>query len=81
MSFQYFVQEGYLFYALGLVYVLWAFFYIIKKKDNKVDEETKKVLKIMDSLLGKLPKQEIKGFSKSKDYKMYRRVLHKYGLR
>ena len=81
MGFQYFIQEGYLFYALGLFYVLWAFFYITRKKENGLDGETKKAFKIMDNLLGKLPKQEIKDFSKSKDYKTYRRVLHKYGLR
>jgi hypothetical protein len=44
------------------------------------DPELKRVLKMMDELLGILPKEEIEAFSKTKDYELYRKVLSRYGV-
>jgi len=48
--------------------------------EQKIDEDVKKLLVILDELLGKLPKEVIDGFVKSDDYKLYEKVLDKYGV-
>jgi hypothetical protein len=50
---------------------------IKSKASNTIDAETKKVLKIVDQLLEKLPPKTINKFVKSKDFKTYRNVLNK----
>ncbi len=44
------------------------------------DEDVKKLLIVMDELLGKLPKDVIDEFVKSEDYKLYEKVLDRYGV-
>ncbi len=39
------------------------------------------ILRIMDELLGRLPKEEVEKFSKSHDYELYYMVLERYGLK
>lgn len=54
------------------------------KKNGKInitDREVKKVLMKIDSLLEKLPKDEINKFAKSEDAKFYKAVLKKYGVK
>ncbi|MBI4447975.1 hypothetical protein HY643_03265 [Candidatus Woesearchaeota archaeon] len=50
---------------------------VLKKKENSLvtNEDVKKVLKITDSLLSKLPKEEVAKFAKSDDSKLYEKVL------
>ena len=48
--------------------------------EEKIDEEVKKLLKVLDELLGKLPKEVIDEFVKSDEYKLYERVLERYGV-
>lgn len=50
---------------------------IIKEKSSSMDEDIKKVLKITDNLLEKLPDEEIDKFAKSNDFKLYRKVMEK----
>jgi hypothetical protein len=45
-----------------------------------VDEETRKILKILDDLLEKLPDEVVDEFAKSDDYLLYEKVLEKYKL-
>ncbi len=45
-----------------------------------LDEETKKLLKILDDLLEKLPEEVVDKFAKSDDYLLYEKVLEKYKL-
>ncbi len=45
-----------------------------------IDEEVKKLLKVLDELLGKLPKEVIDEFVKSEEYKLYEKVLERYGV-
>lgn len=59
---------------------------IIKEKEigeraeEKIDEEVKKLLVVIDELLGKLPKEVIDEFVKSEEYKLYEKVLDRYGV-
>ncbi len=57
---------------------------IEKLKDSKpeftVDEETRKILKILDDLLEKLPEEVVDKFAKSDGYFLYEKVLEKYKL-
>jgi hypothetical protein len=55
----------------------------IKEKGPKVKDaaQMKVFLKGVDKLLGKLPPEEIKKFSKSKEFKMYKTTLNKYGVK
>ena len=71
----------YILFALVIIYVLWTLYYIIFRPKSILYEKTKEVLRIMDSLFAKLPKEEISKFSKTKEYKLYRKILHKYGVR
>ncbi|MBA3044195.1 hypothetical protein FP804_03560 [archaeon] len=48
--------------------------------EEKIDEEVKKLLKVLDELLGKLPKEIIDEFVKSEEYKLYEKVLERYGV-
>ncbi|MBU3901834.1 MAG: hypothetical protein KKE04_00505 [Candidatus Thermoplasmatota archaeon] len=48
--------------------------------EEKIDEEVKKLLKVLDELLGKLPKEIIDKFVKSEEYKLYEKVLERYGV-
>lgn len=50
---------------------------IIKEKGSSIDEDTRKVLKITDNLLEKLPDDEIDKFAKSKDFELYKKVMEK----
>ena len=45
------------------------------------DNDIRRVLKITDKLLGKLPKKEIDKFSKDYDSKVYKKVLKSYGVK
>ncbi|UCE39450.1 MAG: zinc ribbon domain-containing protein [Thermoplasmata archaeon] len=45
-----------------------------------VDEETRKILKILDDLLELLPEEVVDKFAKSNDYLLYEKVLEKYKL-
>jgi predicted nucleic acid-binding Zn-ribbon protein len=45
-----------------------------------VDEETRKILKILDDLLENLPDEVVDEFAKSNDYLLYEKVLEKYKL-
>ena len=47
------------------------------EKDEK-DEDVKQFMGMVDNWLGKLPKETIAQFSKSKDFKLYKKVLEKY---
>lgn len=49
-------------------------------KKSVVDADAKKVLKVVDSLLGKLPDKVVNRFAKSKDFELYKKVLKKYGV-
>lgn len=51
-----------------------------KEKDIS-DRDIKRTLKIIDSLLGKLPSKEIKKFAKTKDANLYKQVLNEYGVK
>lgn len=48
--------------------------------EEKIDEEVKKLLKVLDELLGKLPKEVIDKFVKSEEYNLYEKVLERYGV-
>jgi hypothetical protein len=43
-----------------------------------VDEDVKKLLTVLDELLGELPDEVAERFSKSEDYKLYEKVLDRY---
>ncbi|NIM58207.1 MAG: hypothetical protein GTO16_04600, partial [Candidatus Aminicenantes bacterium] len=45
-----------------------------------VDEDTRKLLKILDDLLEKLPEEVVDKFARSDDYLLYEKVLEKYKL-
>lgn len=45
-----------------------------------VDEETRRMLKILDDLLEKLPEEIVDKFARSEDYLLYEKVLEKYKL-
>ena len=53
----------------------------VKKPINITDKEIKKVLIRIDSLLEKLPEDEINKFAKSGDAKLFKAVLKKYGVK
>ena len=57
---------------------------ILKEEMEKPLEDTgdiKIVLKALDGLLGKLPEEEIKKFSKTKYADLYKNLLEKYGVK
>lgn len=43
-------------------------------------DEVKQVLKILDELLGKLPREELHRFARSNLYSLYEKVLQRYGV-
>ena len=51
-----------------------------RSKLSESQEDVKAVLKTLDELLGKLPKEEIKKFAKSKDFQAYEKLFDAYGL-
>jgi RNA polymerase subunit RPABC4/transcription elongation factor Spt4 len=48
--------------------------------NSKLDEETKKILIILDELLEKLPEEIVDKFARSDDYLLYEKVLEKYKI-
>ncbi|MGC8913527.1 MAG: hypothetical protein ACP5LE_06355 [Thermoplasmata archaeon] len=47
---------------------------------NSTASETKKLLIVLDELLGELPDEVVDKFAKSPDYKLYEKVLKMYGI-
>ena len=45
-----------------------------------VDDDLKKLLKVLDQMLGRLPEDVIDQFSKSEDFKLYERVLDRFKI-
>ena len=43
-----------------------------------MDKDIRRVLSIVDDLLGQLPDEVIDEFAKSKDFEIYERVISKY---
>lgn len=86
-------QNVYILYPLiGILVIVFVFILIkvfFKKKNsdslagNKFvpDNDTKKVLKVIDDLLNKLPEKESEKFSKTKNAELYSSVLKKYGIK
>lgn len=52
----------------------------IAELQNLIENEIKRVLKVLDELLGKLPKDVIENFAVSDDFDLYKRVMTKLGL-
>jgi hypothetical protein len=52
----------------------------VKSDSGAADEDIKRVLVVLDDLLGKLPDRAIEEFSRSKDFELYDKVLKKYGV-
>ncbi|MBW2966144.1 hypothetical protein KY342_03505 [Candidatus Woesearchaeota archaeon] len=50
-----------------------------RKKTNE-EEDIQQFLKMIDDWLGKLPEKTVDEFSKSEDFKVYKRVLEKYRI-
>lgn len=54
---------------------------VIKKAaESEKEKLTKKVLKILDDLLGKLPDEVIEEFARSENFDLYKKVMEMYGL-
>ena len=54
---------------------------VIKKPaESEKDRLTKKVLKVLDDLLGKLPDEIIEEFARSENFDLYKKVMEMYGL-
>ena len=51
-----------------------------KKKVDLVNKDVKKILSVMDDLLGKLSEEEIEKFAKSKDFGLYQKILTKFDI-
>ncbi|MEM3396114.1 MAG: hypothetical protein QW620_00985 [Thermoplasmata archaeon] len=47
---------------------------------NTSEAETKRLLIVLDELLGELPDETIEKFAKSPDYRLYEKVLKMYGI-
>ncbi len=45
------------------------------------DPDVKKVLEVMDKLLGSLPSDKIDEFTKTPDYELYQKVLKRYSIK
>ena len=45
-----------------------------------VDEDLRKLLKVLDQMLGQLPEEAIERFSKSDDFTLYERILDKFKI-
>ncbi|NPA74525.1 MAG: hypothetical protein GXO25_00370 [Euryarchaeota archaeon] len=54
---------------------------VIKKRESsEKDKLVREVLKVLDTLLGKLPDEIIEEFAMSKDFELYKKVMEMYGL-
>jgi hypothetical protein len=49
-------------------------------KDTSLEDDTKRILKILDDLLEKLPEEVVDRFAKSEDYLLYEKVLDLYKI-
>jgi chromosome segregation ATPase len=49
-------------------------------KDSSLEDDTKRILKILDDLLEKLPEEVVDRFAKSDDYLLYEKVLDLYKI-
>ena len=82
--------------VVGVVVFAVVIWFIIKRRKSEkiknegveknivkqvVDKDTKRILGVIDSLLDKLPQNEIAKFAKSKDAELYKAVLKKHGVR
>jgi hypothetical protein len=47
---------------------------------SMVDDDLKKLLKVLDQMLGQLPEDAIDRFSKSEDFALYERVLDRFKI-
>jgi hypothetical protein len=85
-------QNKYILYSIvgvltaGLIFIFVKVFikrknYLDSSEDEIVLEDTKRVLKIIDNLLDKLPEKELDKFSRTKDAELYKSVLRKYGIK
>lgn len=54
--------------------------YVEEEVVPRIDEDVKRVLKIVHSWLEQLPSKEKKAFKKSKDFQEYKALLQKYGI-
>ena len=77
------VYIGIFMLVTALVYAGLVAISLIKAKKSALgyDDDVKAVLEIMDSLLEKLPHEEIDKFMKSKDAALYKKVLSKYNIK
>jgi DNA repair exonuclease SbcCD ATPase subunit len=48
--------------------------------ENSIDEDTRKLLKVLDDLLEKLPEEIVDKFAKSDDYLLYEKILDFYKI-
>lgn len=49
-----------------------------KGTEKVTNQDIRRVLKLMDKLLGDLPKEEIEEFAKSEDFELYKKVLERF---
>ncbi len=80
------MQKPIFYYPLLLVIISLIVVIIILKngnveKNRLEDRDVKKVLKIMDKLLKRLPKKEIDKFTRTDDAKLYSVVMKNYGVK
>ncbi|MCX8173312.1 MAG: hypothetical protein N3F63_01710 [Thermoplasmata archaeon] len=52
----------------------------VDRHEELSDEEIARVLKALDELLGNLPEEKITEFSQTEEFRIYERLLRKYGL-
>jgi hypothetical protein len=85
-------QNKYILYSIVGVLLIGVFIFVgiflrkknysdFSEKGNISKGDTKRVLKIIDNLLEKLPEKELKKFSKTKDAELYKSVLKGYGVK
>ncbi len=74
--------------AFSIIISLILVLIILKRKNQKNEKQevvseknVKKILKITDDLLRKLPKKEIDKFAKTDDAKLYSNVMKNYGVK
>ncbi|MEK6849729.1 MAG: hypothetical protein AABY01_04140, partial [Nanoarchaeota archaeon] len=51
---------------------------IMAQNQKTIPADVKKVLKMMDRLLGEMPEAEVKKFARSEEFYIYRDVLKRY---
>jgi hypothetical protein len=51
---------------------------VAEKAAKEFDDDLKKVLKVVDDLLGKLPDDAIDAFAKSDEFKIYQKIMDRY---